>query len=83
MSIEFILTCGFLSLGGLLLTVFTLLFARIELLFLIGLVLALMGAVPLVIFWYNCVCALSNRYFSNHDTNSTNEEDPHEDCESH
>ena len=76
MTIEFVLTCGFLSLGGLALTVFSV-FDHHDALFILGVVLALMGTVPLVVFWYSQLCDLSRSHFE-HQTDSTNEEDPHE-----
>ena len=74
MTIELVLTCGFLSLGGLLLAFLS----GSDALFLLGSLLAAMGVIPLVIFWYHRVCEISNRYFSQKELESTNEEDPHE-----
>ena len=77
MTIELVLTCGFLSLGGLLLLLSSFL-SNSDALFLLGSLLAAMGVIPLVIFWYHRVCEISNRYFSQKELESTNEEDPHE-----
>ena len=77
MTIEFVLTCGFLSLGGLALAIFSV-FDHHDLLFNLGTVLSLMGTVPLVVFWYHRLCDISRKYNLEDQTDSTNEEDPHE-----
>jgi len=74
MTIEFILTCGFLSLGGLLLLAF---FSRPDILFILGALLTAMGLVPLVVYWYRCLSRISHDYFEDN-TDSINEEDSHE-----
>lgn len=73
MSVSFILVSGFMFLGGLFLLI-----VSHDLLFLAGVILSLMGVIPLILYWFTTVLLLFDQKFPSKNSDKKKEHS-HED----